>query len=99
MLEEEVKQLVDRVLVIDALICKRLGLPWEKRSVTFTERPQQGRGSTGTRAGGTSTIWSGAEEQSEVSMETVKKVLELLCDEAVRKTTCINVHIEANIKK
>lgn len=30
MVEAEVKQLVDRVLVIDSLICRELGLAWER---------------------------------------------------------------------
>lgn len=37
MIEAELKQLVERVLLIDSLICKQLGLAWEQPTVPFME--------------------------------------------------------------
>ncbi|XP_045916689.1 dynein regulatory complex protein 1 isoform X2 [Micropterus dolomieu] len=129
MIEAEMKQLVERALVIDSLICKQhLGLAWERPSMAFMElsgpiQPQkqawrparQGvsqlfhteqalqsnermmdasvgpRLETDTEStdmemykeGTAVQSESGAEvEEEKLSMETMKKVMELLCDEA-----------------
>uniref|UniRef100_UPI0037E7266B dynein regulatory complex protein 1 n=1 Tax=Semicossyphus pulcher TaxID=241346 RepID=UPI0037E7266B len=125
MIEAEVKQLVERVLAIDSLICKQhLGLAWERPHMAFMERagPNQTQKpsrspahqvvsqsfdttqtlqgsqrmkdasvgstleteSTGMEVYRTSVqSESGAQaEEGQLSMETVKKVMELLCDEA-----------------
>lgn len=37
MIEAEVKQLVERALVIDSLICQQLGLAWERPPMPFME--------------------------------------------------------------
>lgn len=37
MVEAEVKQLVENALVIDSLICKELGLAWERPYIPFME--------------------------------------------------------------
>lgn len=37
MVEAEVKQLVERALVIDSLICQQLGLAWERPPMPFME--------------------------------------------------------------
>lgn len=37
MIEAEVKQLVERALVIDSLICQQLGLAWERHPMPFME--------------------------------------------------------------
>lgn len=127
MMEAEVKQLVERVLVIDSLICKQhLGLAWERPSMAFMElsgpiQPQKQAGQsvsqlvqtgqalqrsqrimdtsvgpqleTDTESMGMEMYKEGTAVQSEsgveveegkLSMETLKKVMELLCDEAVR---------------
>ncbi|XP_035851600.1 dynein regulatory complex protein 1 isoform X2 [Sander lucioperca] len=129
MIEAEVKQLVERVLVIDSLICKQhLGLAWERPSMEFMElsgpiQPQKqawrpahqavsqlfhtGQAlqcsqrmmdlSVGPRLE-TDTESTDMEmykektavqsessaemEEGKLSMETQKKVMELLCDEA-----------------
>ncbi|XP_076612937.1 dynein regulatory complex protein 1 [Chaetodon auriga] len=121
MLEAEVKQLVERALVIDSLICKQhLGLAWERPPMPFMElsgpiQPktqavsqsfQSGRAlrrsptmvdaSAGPRLetdtesmdmemykdGTAVQSESGAEvEEGKLSTETLKKVMELLCDE------------------
>lgn len=129
MIEAEVKQLVERALVIDSLICRQhLGISWEQPPMAFMEltgpiqpqrqawRParqavsqlfQPGKASqcsqrmmdasvgprleTDTestdvelyKAGTVMQSESGAEVE-ELSMEMLKKVMELLCDEAVR---------------
>ncbi|XP_051264423.1 dynein regulatory complex protein 1 [Dicentrarchus labrax] len=129
MIEAEVKQLVERSLLIDSLICKQhLGLAWERPLMPFMElsgpiqsqkqawRPahqavsqsfQTGQAlqcsqrtmdaSVGPRLetdadstdmemykeGTAVQSESGAEvEEGKLSMETLKKVMELLCDEA-----------------
>lgn len=130
MIEAEVKQLVERALVIDSLICKQhLGLSWEKPPMAFMEfsgpiQPQKqaqrstqqvgsqlfqtgqalqcSLGSMETDAEGTSMriYTAGTAVQSEssaevetLSMETLKKVMELLCDETVRRFMFIIVRI------
>ncbi|XP_075940146.1 dynein regulatory complex protein 1 [Anarhichas minor] len=129
MIDAEVKQLVERVLVIDSLICKEhLGLAWERTPLEFMElsgpiQPQKQarmparqavsqlfhagqnlqcsqrmmdlsvgpRPETDTESmdeemykeGKTVQSESGAEvEEGKQSLETLKKVMELLCDEA-----------------
>ncbi|KAM8725469.1 dynein regulatory complex protein 1 isoform 1-T1 [Acanthopagrus schlegelii] len=124
MIEAEVKQLVERVLVIESLIYKQhLGLAWERPPLPFMERsgpiqPQkQSRRpdrqaesqsfETGSqrmmdasvgpqleadtesmdmetyREGREAQSESGAEvDEGKLTTETVKKVMELLCDEA-----------------
>ncbi|XP_044025293.1 dynein regulatory complex protein 1 isoform X2 [Siniperca chuatsi] len=129
MIEAEVKQLVERALVIDSLICKQhLGLAWERPPMAFMElsgpiQPQKQAwrpahqavsqlyhtgqplqcsermmdASVGPRLetdtestdmemykkGTAVQSKSGAEvEEGKLSMETLKKVMELLCDEA-----------------
>uniref|UniRef100_A0A4W6EMJ3 Dynein regulatory complex subunit 1 homolog (Chlamydomonas) n=1 Tax=Lates calcarifer TaxID=8187 RepID=A0A4W6EMJ3_LATCA len=120
-IEAEMKQQVERVLVIDSLICKQhLGLAWERPPMDFMElsgpiRPQKQacqssafrtrqalQGSQGTvgssggpgpeaesteadmhKAGTAAQGESDAEmEEEKLPMETLKKVMELLCDEA-----------------
>ncbi|CAI5683887.1 unnamed protein product [Oreochromis niloticus] len=39
MMEEEVTQLAEKALAIDSLICKHLGLAWERPSAAFMESP------------------------------------------------------------
>ncbi|KAI3364267.1 hypothetical protein L3Q82_011067 [Scortum barcoo] len=127
MIEAEVKQLVEKALLIDSLICKQhLDISWERPPMAFTGlsgpnhqqkrtwRPphqavsqlfQSGQTSqysqrvmdasvgplletdtenTDTDGGGAAVqSESGAEvEEGTFSMETLKKVMELLCDEA-----------------
>ncbi|XP_070843946.1 dynein regulatory complex protein 1 [Chaetodon trifascialis] len=122
MLEAEVKQLVERALDIDSLICKQhLGLTWERPPMPFMElhgpiRPktqavsqsfQSGRAvrcsprrmdasvgprlETDTESVDMEMYKEGTAVQSEscaeveegkLSTETLKKVMELLCDEA-----------------
>lgn len=121
MIEAEVKQLVEKALLIDSLICKQhLGLSWERPPMDFMELSgpiqtqkqahsssqqadsqllhsgqglQCSQGLIETRAESTSmkiykagtTVQSGSSaEVEELSIETLKKVMELLCDEAVR---------------
>uniref|UniRef100_A0A8C2WKG2 Dynein regulatory complex protein 1 n=1 Tax=Cyclopterus lumpus TaxID=8103 RepID=A0A8C2WKG2_CYCLU len=103
MIEEEVKQLRERVLVIDSQICEQhLGLAWERPPVGFMElsgplqpqkplrsgqgpRPEVDTESTDMevyKGAGAVPSDSGAEvEEGKLSMETIKKVMELLCDE------------------
>lgn len=132
MIEAEVKQLVERVLVIESLIYKQhLGLAWERPPMPFMEhsgpiQPQkQACGpdrqaesqlfETGSqrmmdasvgpqleadtesmdmethREGREAQSESGAEvDEGKLMTETVKKVMELLCDEAVRKKFTID---------
>ncbi|XP_068580699.1 dynein regulatory complex protein 1 isoform X2 [Cebidichthys violaceus] len=129
MMDAEVKQLVERVLVIDSLICKEhLGLAWERPPMEFMElsgpiqaqkrarmparqgvsqlfhtgqnlqcsqrmmdlsvgpRPEadtEGMDKDMYKEGKTTQSESGAEvEEGKQSVETLKKVMELLCDEA-----------------
>ncbi|XP_078131130.1 dynein regulatory complex protein 1 [Sander vitreus] len=123
MIEAEVKQLVERVLVIDSLICKQhLGLAWERPSMEFMElsgpiQPQKQawrparqavsqalqcsqrmmdlsvgpRLETDTESTdmemykektAVQSESSAEMEEGKLSMETQKKVMELLCDEA-----------------
>ncbi|XP_026197734.1 dynein regulatory complex protein 1 isoform X2 [Anabas testudineus] len=119
MIEAEVKQLVEKALLIDSLICKQhLGLSWERPPMDFMELSgpiqtqkqahsssqqadsqllhsgqglQCSQGLIETRAESTSmkiykagtTVQSGSSaEVEELSIETLKKVMELLCDEA-----------------
>lgn len=128
MIEAEVKQLLERALVIDSLICKQhLGLSWERPPVVFMElsgpiQPQKqvhrstqqavsqlfqtgqasqcSQGSMGTHAestsmkkykAGTEVLSQSGAEVEKLSMETLKKVMELLCDEAVRNKFKIHV--------
>ncbi|KAG7239652.1 hypothetical protein INR49_028588 [Caranx melampygus] len=108
-LEVEVKQLVERSLVIDSLICKQhLGLAWERPAMAFMklsgpicpkkqvhEAVAQVNTSDGLRleaeAENTDMEREGTECRGEsdaevdygkLSLDTAKKVLELLCDEA-----------------
>lgn len=39
MIDAELKQLAERVVLIDSLICKQLGLAWERPTVPFRELP------------------------------------------------------------
>lgn len=121
MTEAELKQLVERALDIDALICKEhFGLAWERPHMAFMEhsgpiQPQKHQAvsqsfqsgqalqrsqrmvdtSVGPDTKSTDVEMhkegtevqseSGAEvEEGKLSMETLKKVKELLCDESVR---------------
>ncbi|XP_059213087.1 dynein regulatory complex protein 1 isoform X2 [Centropristis striata] len=125
-IDEEVKQLVDRVLVIDSQICRSLGLTWQRPPMPFMElsgpiQPQKQPEGPACRAAsqqfdnGQASQWSpmrldlsvrpkvednaerkdvemykdGTSVQSESGAEveegrteTLKKVMELLCDEA-----------------
>uniref|UniRef100_A0A7N8XST3 Dynein regulatory complex protein 1 n=1 Tax=Mastacembelus armatus TaxID=205130 RepID=A0A7N8XST3_9TELE len=82
MLDAEVKQLVEKLLHIDSLICEQhLGLSWERPTLDFTElsrssQPQIQRIQEMTE---TSAV---LETDEMLSRETMKKVMELLCDEA-----------------
>ncbi|XP_040902497.1 dynein regulatory complex protein 1-like [Toxotes jaculatrix] len=107
--EEEVKQLVERALLMDSLICKEhLGIDWEPPPMAFmdhsgpiqpqtqTRRPghqavsqlcQTGKASQCStemcKEGRAVQIESDAEmEEEKLSMETLKQVMELLCDES-----------------
>ncbi|XP_029352551.1 dynein regulatory complex protein 1 isoform X2 [Echeneis naucrates] len=86
--EAEVKQLVERALLTDSLICEQyLGIAWERPQMAFMElsgpiHPQKqgpetesklltaGRGESDVKA-----------EDKKPSMATLKKVMELLCEE------------------
>ncbi|XP_039981577.1 dynein regulatory complex protein 1 isoform X2 [Xiphias gladius] len=128
-IEAEVKQLVERALVIDSLIWRQhLGLAWERPPMAFRElcgpiqpqtqahgparqavsqpfhtgqasqcsrgatdtadgpRPEAGAESTGMAMCKEETAVRGESdaevEEGKLSMETLKKVMELLCDEA-----------------
>ncbi|XP_070782437.1 dynein regulatory complex protein 1 [Enoplosus armatus] len=112
MMEEELKQLVERALFIDSEICRHLGVPWKRPSMAFMERsgpiqPQKQAeqalqcservtdASVGPRLE-TDTESTDMEmnkeetavqsksgvEVEEGKLETLKKVMELLCDEA-----------------
>ncbi|KAM9339242.1 dynein regulatory complex protein 1 [Symphorus nematophorus] len=121
MIEEEVKELVEKALDIDSLICRQqLGLAWERPSMVFI-KPQKQMWRPTCQAASQSfqtrqalqcsesmmdaSVWprlktetasmdmemfkEGTAVQSEsgaevgrLSIETVKKVMELLCDEA-----------------
>lgn len=135
MIEAEVKQLVERVLVIESLIYKQhLGLAWERPPLPFMERsgpiqPQKHSRrpdrqaesqsfETGSqrmmdasvgpqleadtesmdmemyREGREAQSESGAEvDEGKLTTETVKKVMELLCDEAVRKNFTVDIFL------
>lgn len=117
-LEAEVKQLVERSLLIDSLICKQhLGLAWERPEMTFMDlsgpiHPQkmvhqaiaQVDTSDGLKleaeAESMDMDGEGTEGQSEsdakVELDTAKKVLELLCDEAVRHKCKSHVYTNHN---
>ncbi|XP_056277895.1 dynein regulatory complex protein 1 isoform X2 [Pseudoliparis swirei] len=112
MMEEEVKLLRERVLVIDSEICEQhLGVPWERPPMGLVELsgpPQPQKPLLGSQrrtdlsvgpgpevhtegtdvgvdkgAGAVPQSESGAEvEEGKLSMETMKKVKELLCAEA-----------------
>ncbi|KAM9840246.1 dynein regulatory complex protein 1 [Aulostomus maculatus] len=96
MIEAEVKQLVERATVIDSLICKKhLGVSWERPHVVFAVQPQKETGRVTHRAAfqmfpavdkPTDTQKSRTAVQSEseekISTETMKKLMELLCDES-----------------
>uniref|UniRef100_A0A668SUV1 Dynein regulatory complex protein 1 n=1 Tax=Oreochromis aureus TaxID=47969 RepID=A0A668SUV1_OREAU len=77
MMEEEVTQLAEKALAIDSLICKHLGLAWERPSAAFMESPGPRRSQDLERD---SEHGTGVEE-GELSSETLMKVMELLCDE------------------
>lgn len=102
--EAEVKELVERALVIDSLICKQhLGLAWERPRMAFMElsgpiRPQKHAcqeavsqlldASVGPRLEADTLspdIEMYKEEEGKLSVGTLKKVMELLCDEGVRR--------------
>lgn len=122
-LEAEVKQLVERSLVIDSLICKQhLGLAWERPAMAFMDlsgpiHPQetvhqavaQVNTSDGLKpeaeAESMDMDREGTEGQGEsdakveyrkLSLDTAKKVLELLCDEAVRHKCKSHVYTNHN---
>lgn len=124
MTEAELKQLVERALVIDSLIYKEnFGLSWERPHMAFMEisgpiQPQKQQAvsqsfqtgqalqrkvdaSVGPDTKSTDVEMykdgtevqseSGAEvEEGELSMEALKKVKELLCDESVRNVLKID---------
>uniref|UniRef100_A0A3B4H868 Dynein regulatory complex protein 1 n=1 Tax=Pundamilia nyererei TaxID=303518 RepID=A0A3B4H868_9CICH len=88
MMEEEVTQLAEKALAIDSLICKHLGLAWERPSAAFMESPGPRRSqdqrmmdaSVGPSLERDSEHGTGVEE-GELSSEMLMKVMELLCDE------------------
>ncbi|KAG5846416.1 hypothetical protein ANANG_G00114740 [Anguilla anguilla] len=68
--EAEVKALVERALEMDRLVHEQyLGLPWERPSTAFMERSGPVEEAAAARPDG-------------VSVAAVKRILELLCDEA-----------------
>ncbi|XP_033487322.2 dynein regulatory complex protein 1-like [Epinephelus lanceolatus] len=92
MAEKEVKELAERALAMDSLICQQvLGLAWERPPVELME-PIQPKKHQLSLSGQTSecsqsTDMDGTAVQTEVeevtlSMETVRNVMELLCDKA-----------------
>ncbi|XP_062414380.1 dynein regulatory complex protein 1 isoform X2 [Pungitius pungitius] len=93
MVDEEVKQLADRALVVDSQICEQvLGISWERPLMELVElsgpaRPL-GRASLWPEAasegeGGPVRSERDAEaEEGKISTATLKNVLELLCDKA-----------------
>lgn len=132
MIEAEVKQLVERALVIDSMICKQqLGLSWEKPSMAFMEfsgptQPQKQAHRSTQQAGsqlfqteqalqcsqgsmetegtsmrmykaGRAVLSESSAEVETLSMETLKKVMELLCDEAVSNKFKIHVYYRQNL--
>ncbi|XP_061843251.1 dynein regulatory complex protein 1 isoform X1 [Nerophis lumbriciformis] len=69
MLDKEVRQQAEKAVRLDSLICKQhLGLAWE--------RPQ---GSLATQSDGSCGM--SAEKEEEISMETLKELMEMLCEE------------------
>ncbi|XP_056437617.1 dynein regulatory complex protein 1 [Gadus chalcogrammus] len=91
MKEEEVRELAERVLDIDRLLHEQqLGLVWERPTVSPELSPSPPRGpATADSAVGPSSRTAGVrsagaygEACRRVSADTVKKLLQLLCDEA-----------------
>lgn len=91
-IEGEVKELVEKALLVDSLICTKLGLAWQQPPMPFMEisGPIQSKKplvqcsqTVMFQKGAEGHGQSGAEEEQEKLM---KAVLELLCDEAVRNT-------------
>ncbi|KAL6099690.1 drc1 [Pungitius sinensis] len=85
--DEEVKQLADRALVVDSQICEQvLGISWERPPMEMVElsgpaRPSPSPSTEG--EGGPVRSERDAEaEKGKISTATLKKVLELLCDKA-----------------
>ncbi|XP_023152980.2 dynein regulatory complex protein 1 isoform X2 [Amphiprion ocellaris] len=75
MAEAERKEQVENVLALDSQICKHLGIAWKWPDLPFMEhsgpiQPQK-----------QALRPDHQQEEGEVSMETVKTVMELLCDE------------------
>uniref|UniRef100_A0A4W5K2M1 Dynein regulatory complex protein 1 n=1 Tax=Hucho hucho TaxID=62062 RepID=A0A4W5K2M1_9TELE len=87
--EEEVKALVEKALDTDRLVHEQqLGLAWQRPPLAFMERagPEVYESGAGLESGSSEvereSEGSGGEHSGTVSVKMVKKLLELLCDEA-----------------
>uniref|UniRef100_A0A3Q3WWG5 Dynein regulatory complex protein 1/2 N-terminal domain-containing protein n=1 Tax=Mola mola TaxID=94237 RepID=A0A3Q3WWG5_MOLML len=87
-IEEEVKELVENALLVDSLICTKLGLAWQRPPMPFMElsgpiQPKkqlvQCSQMVMYQKGASGQAQSGAEQEQEKLM---KAVLELMCDES-----------------
>lgn len=89
MIDADVKQLAERALLIDSVICKRLlDLSWEQphTAVSDLSGPSQPQELVGNSDSGPET------EQENVFRETQKKIKELLCNETVRHKFYVNAN-------
>lgn len=93
MLEAEVKQLVERVLDIDSVISTQLlGLEWERPHTPFMESTGPIQPKKQGEAGALE-----VQSEEELSAEVLHKVMELLCDEKVRKSQASDSFNDLNI--
>ncbi|XP_022059690.1 dynein regulatory complex protein 1 isoform X2 [Acanthochromis polyacanthus] len=76
MCEEERKEQVEKILDLDSQICKHLGVAWERPPLPFMEHS----GPIQPQTQAPRPDHQG--EEGELSVEKMKKVMELLCDEA-----------------
>lgn len=96
MIDTDVKQLAERALLIDSVICKRLlGLSWEPPHVAALDHsgPSQPQELVGNNDCGPET------EDENVFRETQKKIKELLCNETVRHKFNVNADTSEEKKK
>uniref|UniRef100_UPI0025ADF9AE dynein regulatory complex protein 1 n=1 Tax=Doryrhamphus excisus TaxID=161450 RepID=UPI0025ADF9AE len=86
MLDKEIRQQAEKAVLIDSLICKHhLGLAWERPRGDSFVGPVHLQKQTSMEHGATNVNSDGmdaASETEKVSMETLKELMELLCDES-----------------